>query len=121
MIDENPLSVKMLCSRNVPGIAAASVKGTWRFQNRKRGALIILLTPRQKFIPRIVQTKILKSNLLEGKQVVMSALACPAYLLYLSDKCKFPIRFVPCYLPGALQPGESFPWPFVAGLQRRTQ
>ncbi|KAG9312050.1 hypothetical protein JVU11DRAFT_7331 [Chiua virens] len=70
----------------IPGIASASIKGTWQFQRGKRGALIILHTPRTKFIPKFVQTKILEVERLKDKRVVMSALACPAYLLYLSDK-----------------------------------
>ncbi|KAF8551980.1 hypothetical protein OG21DRAFT_208219 [Imleria badia] len=45
-----------------------------------------LFSTRQKFLPKLVQTKILEAKRLEGKKIVTSALACPAYLLYLSDK-----------------------------------
>lgn len=69
------------------------MKASWKFQDGKHGALVILYAPRQYQIPRLVLSKILKVKWLQDKQIVTSALACPAYLMYLSDKGKGLILF----------------------------
>ena len=59
-------------------------------------------------------TKILNVELLRGKFLVTSALVCPAYLMYLSNKCK---RDDFCSLtssPVASPAGESFSVAFCA-------
>lgn len=100
--------LNLLSLRDVPGIASASIKGTWKFRDGKRGALIIIYQPRQRFIPKLVQTKILKAKLLEGKKVVMDAFACSAYLLYLSNKCTSPVCFpANLHSHGPLAAGET--------------
>ncbi|KIJ66087.1 hypothetical protein HYDPIDRAFT_174797 [Hydnomerulius pinastri MD-312] len=70
----------------IPDVASASIKGQWHFQKGKRGVLVIAHQPRQQYIPKDVMSKLAKVTLLKGKSVVTSVLACPAYLLYLSNK-----------------------------------
>ena len=110
VIDEYPWSQTLIVRslRNVPGIASASLMGTWGFRKAKRGAL--LHTPQQKFLPKLVQTKILDAKHLEGKKVVTTALTCPAYLLYLSDKCNYLVRSpAGRYSLGPLHPANVSP------------
>ena len=61
-------------------------------------------------IPKLVQEKLLKVKSLEGKRIVASVLACPAYLMYLSDKGKGPIFFgsIACHLAEPSPGGEAF-------------
>jgi len=98
---------------NVPWVASATIKGTWQFQDGKRGALVILYAPRQNYVPTAALQKILEAKRLEGKHIVTSALACPAYLMYLSDKGgeNFSVAFSARNAgPGVVSSGASAGW-----------
>jgi len=72
---------------DVPGIASAIVKGQWLFQRSKRDAVLIMHSPRQRFLPRnVVLDPLYKVDKLIDKSLVTSIHVCPAYSMYLSDK-----------------------------------
>ncbi|KAF8128944.1 hypothetical protein EV363DRAFT_1451425 [Boletus edulis] len=72
---------------DAPGIANASVKGKWLFQRGKRGAILIMHSPRQIFLPpKVVLEPLYKVDKLIDKMLVTNIHVCPAYSMYLSDK-----------------------------------
>jgi len=73
--------------KDVEGIANASLKGQWLFERGKRGAILIMHSPRQIFLPpKVVLEPLYKVDKLIDKLLVTSIHVCPAYSMYLSDK-----------------------------------
>lgn len=69
------------------GIAEASIKGQWLFERGKRGAILIMHSPRQIYIPpKVVLEPLYKVDKLIDKLLVTNIHVCPAYSMYLSDK-----------------------------------
>ncbi|EGN97520.1 hypothetical protein SERLA73DRAFT_110780 [Serpula lacrymans var. lacrymans S7.3] len=71
----------------IAGIASASLKGEWQFQEGRRGALLVMHAPRQTYIPPgTILEPLYNIPLLKDKYLVTSVFSCPAYSLYLSNK-----------------------------------
>ncbi|KAI9569216.1 hypothetical protein HD554DRAFT_2020862 [Boletus coccyginus] len=114
----------------VAGIAHASVKGQWSFERGKRGALLIMHSPRQIFLPpKVVLEPLYKVDKLVDRYLVTSIHVCPAYSMYLSDKSgdKVSLALVsqtPITTSGVAQPEDTnggFTWwvDAPAGLLRK--
>ncbi|KAG2106207.1 uncharacterized protein F5147DRAFT_701415 [Suillus discolor] len=73
-------------SEGVPGIATATIKGTWQFRRGTTGALLIMNKPRIKTITPDVLGKLSSIEFLKSVHLVTKVFYCPAYTLYLSDK-----------------------------------
>jgi hypothetical protein len=72
---------------DTPEITNASVKGRWSFERGKRGAILIMHSPRQFYIPpKVVLEPLYKVDKLIDKMLVTNIHVCPAYSMYLSDK-----------------------------------
>lgn len=75
-------------NRDAPGIATASLKGQWVFEDGKRGAVLVMHNPRQVYLPpNIVLEALYHVDKLIDKWLVTSVQVCPAYSMYLSDGC----------------------------------
>jgi hypothetical protein len=73
---------------NREGIAEASIKGQWLFERGKRGAILIMHSPRQIYIPpKVVLEPLYKVDKLIDKYLVTNIHVCSAYSMYLSEKC----------------------------------
>lgn len=84
------------CS-GVAGLATASIKGQWQFEHGKRDALLIMHCPRVRYLPPdVILETLYKVPKLKDKWLVTSVHICPAFSMYLSNKCKRPC---PCGLP----------------------
>ncbi|KAF8839988.1 hypothetical protein BDN67DRAFT_1003296 [Paxillus ammoniavirescens] len=71
----------------VAGLASASLKGQWQFDEGKRDALLIMHNPRQMYIPgEVILKHLYKVPKLRNKFLVTSVHVCPAYSMYLSNK-----------------------------------
>ncbi|KAG1828272.1 hypothetical protein EV424DRAFT_550089 [Suillus variegatus] len=70
----------------VPGIATATIKGTWQFRRGTTGAILIMNKPRIKTISQDVLGKLSTIEFLKSVHLVIKVFYCPAYTLYLSDK-----------------------------------
>jgi hypothetical protein len=70
----------------VPGIAAASIKGTWQVKKGTTGAVLLMSKPRIKNITPDVLGKLSRIELFQSMHLVTKVFYCPAYSLYLSDK-----------------------------------
>jgi len=66
------------------GVADASLKGKWKFSNR-RGALLVMDKPRHTFIPPSCLKSLARIKELVDKRLVTDVVRCPAYALYLSS------------------------------------
>ncbi|KAK7678967.1 hypothetical protein QCA50_014746 [Cerrena zonata] len=70
---------------SIPGVAEASVKGSWQFDT-KRGALLVMHEPCNTYIPpKALLKKLLNVPVLKNKYLVTEIFSCPAYSLYLSS------------------------------------
>lgn len=69
-------------------LASAAVKAEFKFQEGKRGAVLVMHKPQQVYIPpgKVLST-IHKANELQDKYLVTSTFTCPGYYIYLSNKC----------------------------------
>ena len=86
--------------RDALSIASAAVKAQWSFQSGKRGAVLIMHNPRQICLPpNLDLDSFFRIDKLIDKWLVTKTHVCPAYSMYLSDKCKcvlcWPV-LVPC-------------------------
>ncbi|KAJ7818004.1 hypothetical protein B0H14DRAFT_2840812 [Mycena olivaceomarginata] len=73
----------------IPGIAEASIKGRWKFKSGKTGALLVMAQPRSSWVPaNTLFKKLLEIPALKDKYLVTEIVACHAYSMYLSSKCK---------------------------------
>ena len=83
--------------RAIPGIASASFKGEWQFKHGKHGAVLAMYKPRLVYLPLDggVLEKLSCVDKLVDKCLVASVQTCPAYSMYLSDKCAF-VLFLMC-------------------------
>jgi hypothetical protein len=73
--------------KEVEGIAEASIKGQWLFERGKRGAILIMHSPRQIYIPpKVVLEPLYKVDKLIDKYLVTNIHVCSAYSMYLSEK-----------------------------------
>ena len=73
----------------VAGLATATVRGQWQFEQGKRDALLIMSCPRLRFLPAgVVLGELYKVPKLRDKWLVTSIHICPAFSMYLSNKCK---------------------------------
>ncbi|KAG1787365.1 uncharacterized protein HD556DRAFT_1448855 [Suillus plorans] len=70
----------------VPGIATATIKGTWQFRRGTTGSILIMNKPRIKTITQDVLGKLSNIEFLKSVHLVIKVFHCPAYTLYLSDK-----------------------------------
>ncbi|KAG1769066.1 hypothetical protein EV702DRAFT_708449 [Suillus placidus] len=70
----------------VPGIAAASIKGTWHVKKGTTGAVLLMNKPRMKRISSDVLGKLSSIGLLQSVYLVTKVFYCPAFSMYLSDK-----------------------------------
>ncbi|KAG8215857.1 hypothetical protein J3R82DRAFT_7812 [Butyriboletus roseoflavus] len=71
----------------VAGIASASFQGQWQFEHGKRDALLIMHSPRLRFLPRNVFLETLfRVPALKDKCLVTGIHVCPAFSMYLSNK-----------------------------------
>ncbi|KIJ67358.1 hypothetical protein HYDPIDRAFT_180293 [Hydnomerulius pinastri MD-312] len=69
------------------GLASASLKGEWQFGKGKRDALLVMHSPRQKYIPpKVILEHLYKVPNLKDKYLVTSVFVCPAFSMYLSNK-----------------------------------
>ncbi|KAH0831047.1 hypothetical protein J3R83DRAFT_13556 [Lanmaoa asiatica] len=81
--------------RGVASIANACVKGQWLFERGKRDAVLIMHSPRQIFLPPdVILEPLYKVDKLIDKWLVTSIHVCPAYSMYLSDKCRSLFCFI---------------------------
>jgi hypothetical protein len=69
----------------VPGIAAASIKGTWQVKKGTTGAVLLMSNPRMKHITSDALGKLASIKLLQSMHLVTKVFYCPAFSLYLSD------------------------------------
>ncbi|KAG2106220.1 uncharacterized protein F5147DRAFT_653970 [Suillus discolor] len=69
----------------MPGIAAASIKGSWEVKKGTTGTVLLMNNPRMKHITPDVLGKLASIKLLQSKNLVMKVFYCPAFSLYLSD------------------------------------
>ncbi|KAG1728365.1 uncharacterized protein EDB91DRAFT_1161996 [Suillus paluster] len=69
----------------VPGIATASLKGTWQVKRGTTGAVLLMNNPRMKHLTSDVLGKLAKIKLLQSMHLVTKVFYCPAYSLHLSD------------------------------------
>jgi hypothetical protein len=68
----------------VVGLANASIKGQWKFGNR-RGALLVMSQPLSSYLPPQVLLKhLVDIPIFKDKVLVTEVISCPAYSLYLS-------------------------------------
>lgn len=70
----------------VPGIATASIKGTWQVKRGTTGAVLLMNKPRIKHINQEALGKLSDIELFRSMHLVTKVFYCPAYSLYLSDK-----------------------------------
>lgn len=70
----------------VPGIATASIKGTWQVKKGTTGAVLLMNKPRIKRLTQEALGKLAQIELLQSMHLVTKVFYCPAYSLYLSDK-----------------------------------
>lgn len=71
----------------VAGLATASIKGQWQFEQGKRDALLIMYCPRLRYLPaNVILDKLYKVPKLKDKWLVTSIHICPAFSMYLSNK-----------------------------------
>jgi hypothetical protein len=73
-------------TRGVPGIATASIKGTWQVKKGTTGAVLLMNKPRIKRLTQEALGKLAQIELLQSMHLVTKVFYCPAYSLYLSDK-----------------------------------
>ncbi|KAG0703381.1 hypothetical protein DFH29DRAFT_998530 [Suillus ampliporus] len=69
----------------VPGIATASIKGTWQVKKGTTGAVLLMEKPRMKHLTSDVLGKLASIHLLQSMHLVTKVFYCPAYSLHLSD------------------------------------
>lgn len=76
-------------SSGFAGLATASISGQWQFEQGRRDALLIMHCPRIRFIPpNAILEKLYDVPKLRGKWLVTNVYVCPAFSMYLSNKCK---------------------------------
>ncbi|KAI0308605.1 hypothetical protein OF83DRAFT_1160537 [Amylostereum chailletii] len=84
-------------SVEIAGLADAAVKAEFGFDS-KRGALLVMHKPRTTRVPpeflRAVTASSAATAALQGKALVTEAFACPAFVLYLSNKAGETLRLV---------------------------
>ncbi|KAG1869167.1 hypothetical protein C8R48DRAFT_110368 [Suillus tomentosus] len=68
-------------------LASAAVKAEFKFQEGKRGAVLVMHKPQQVYIPpgKVLST-IHQATELQDKYLVTSTFTCPGYYIYLSNK-----------------------------------
>ena len=72
-------------------VANASIKGQWQFERGKRDALLIMHRPRLISLPKdVILDTIYRVPKLKDKWLVTSVYLCPAFSMYLSNKCQHP-------------------------------
>jgi len=68
----------------VAGLANASIKGQWKFGDR-RGALLIMAQPLSSYVPpKVLLKHLVDIPAFKNKVLVTEVVSCPAYSLYLS-------------------------------------
>ncbi|KAF9224751.1 hypothetical protein BS17DRAFT_731337 [Gyrodon lividus] len=73
---------------DVPNVASVAFKGQWQFPLHERGALLIMHKPRQTYPPETdVLDALTKVPKLKDYHFATAIVSCPAYTLYLSNKC----------------------------------
>ncbi|KAJ8591016.1 hypothetical protein M405DRAFT_735836 [Rhizopogon salebrosus TDB-379] len=70
----------------VPGFDNAFLKGTWEFEKHTTGALLLMHSPRMRYITSDTLGKLSTIRLLRDMHLVTKVFYCPAYFMYLSDK-----------------------------------
>lgn len=65
----------------VPGIATASIKGSWRVKKGTTGAVLLMNNPRMKHITSDVLGKLARIKLLQSMHLVTKVFYCPCVLL----------------------------------------
>lgn len=99
----------------VAGFATASIKGQWQFEQGKRDALLIMYCPRLRYLPRnVILDTLYKVPKLKDKWLVTSIHICPAFSMYLSNKCKPPCRGPRIVDPSLFTAGEKVSLALVA-------
>ena len=72
----------------VVDLATASIQGQWQFERGRQDALLLMHHPRLRYLPpNIVLESLYKVPMLTDKYLVTSTHICPAFLMYLSNKC----------------------------------
>ncbi|KAF7349156.1 hypothetical protein MVEN_01437900 [Mycena venus] len=72
---------------NIPGIAEASIKGQWKFNKNKTGALLVMAQPRITFLDEATLfEKLVGVKELDDKCLVTATVTCHAYAMYLSSQ-----------------------------------
>lgn len=100
----------------VPGIAAASIKGSWEVKKGTTGAVLLMNNPRMRHITPNVLGKLASIKLLQSMHLVTKVFYCPAFSLYLSDTSGEKISMAllasaPIVEPvGSLEANASFKW-----------
>jgi len=74
-------------ANDILGIANAYIKGQWLFERGERGAILIMHSPRQVYLPTdsVVLEHLYQVDKLVNKHLVTSVHDCDAYTMYLSD------------------------------------
>lgn len=80
------IELKVESHAGVPGIAEASIKGTWQVKKGTTGAVLLMNKPRIKNITSDVLGKLSNIELLQSMHLVTKVFYCPAFSMYLSDK-----------------------------------
>jgi len=71
----------------VAGLANATIRAQWQFERGKRGAILIMHSPRLRFLPtNVILEKLYMVPSLKDKWLVTGVHMCPAYSMYLSNK-----------------------------------
>ena len=83
--------------RTIPGILSAHFVGGWQSEHGKHGAVLVVHKPCLVYLPLDggVLEKLHCVDKLVDKCLVASVQTCPAYSMYLSDKCAF-VLFLMC-------------------------
>ncbi|OJA16332.1 hypothetical protein AZE42_06575 [Rhizopogon vesiculosus] len=108
-------------AKDIPGIASATIKGTWEVKKGTTGAVLLMHNPRIKRLTADVLTKLSKIELLKHMHVVTKVFYCPAFSLYLSDKSGEKISMALVDATSTAGGSASMAWwsDNLAGLSRR--
>jgi len=108
-------------AKDIPGIASATIKGTWEVKKGTTGAVLLMHNPRIKRLTADVLTKLSKIELLKHMHVVTKVFYCPAFSLYLSDKSGEKISIALVDATSTAGGSASMAWwsDNLAGLSRR--
>ncbi|KAG1824862.1 uncharacterized protein BJ212DRAFT_1295924 [Suillus subaureus] len=96
----------------VPGIAAASIKGTWQVKKGTTGAVLLMNNPRMKHITSDVLGKLASIKFLQTMHLVTKVFYCPAFSCAGGEKISMAlVASAPVVAPvGTLETKASMRW-----------